>query len=63
MRDHKLPFGLENEPDTKLKRAVVILWNFVHLHGLSMDLCARPCAKQAIHEVEELYFEKKEPEK
>ena len=61
MRSPAPPYLLA-EPNSKLKTAALVLWNFAYLHGLNMDLCGRQCAKEALSQVEALYPQKTKSE-
>ena len=58
MREIKTP-PFSKEPESKLKQAATMLWQFAHAHGLQMDGCGKSCANDAIRNVEFLYQEKK----
>lgn len=51
----KPPAYLMEEPDSRLKAAALILWQFAYFHGLNMDACGKSCAGDALRQVEFLY--------
>lgn len=42
------------EPESPLKTAVEMLWEFAALHGLNMDNCGRSCAQDVLLRVADL---------